>query len=581
MIDLTALSVFYELTTLLAVAAVIGLLCRLLHQPLLVGFIATGIVVGPIGLGIAATGEHVVLLSELGVTLLLFLVGLKLDLHLVRTLGGVALMTGLGQIVFTTLFGFLICLALGQVPLTALYVAIALTFSSTIIIVKLLSDKREIGDLHGRIALGFLIVQDLAVVLALIVLSGIGIGTGGTALATQFGLLGLGAGVLAVLVTLAVLVVAEPLVQRLAPAPELLVIVAVAWAALLTAIADATGLGKELGALLAGAALASTSHREAVVSRLASLRDFLLLFFFVLLGAGIELNGVGEALVSAIVLSLFVLIGNPLIVLVIMGLMGYRRRTGFLAGLTVAQISEFSLVFMGAGVALGHVDGQALGLVTLVGLITIALSTYMILYSATLYAWLEPFLAPFERRTPFAELEPAARAREERAEVVLIGLGRYGQALAETLLRHDVRLLAVDLDPQIVAGWRRDGRAARLGDVLDPDLAASLPLAHARLVIDAVPYHGSGVVHADHRLALLRALRQAGYLGRVAARSDDDQEVRRLAAGGIDPVLRPFHDAAEHAVDALLELVAPGGARRAGTAAPRPDLARAATAGEI
>ena len=151
--------IFYEIAALLALAAAVGFAGLLLRQPLIVSFIAVGILAGPSALDIAHSDTQIDLLAELGIAVLLFLVGLKLDFNLVRTLGAVALVTGLGQVLFTTVFGFLIALALGLDLTTALYVAVALTFSSTIIIVKLLSDKREIDSLHGRIALGFLIVQ--------------------------------------------------------------------------------------------------------------------------------------------------------------------------------------------------------------------------------------------------------------------------------------------------------------------------------------------------------------------------------------------------------------------------------------
>src|SRR6056297_1281723 len=390
---------FYEIAALLVLAAGVGFVGLMLRQPLIVSFIAVGILSGPSVLGIARSDAQIDLLAELGIAVLLFLVGLKLDVQLVRTLGGVALATGLGQIVFTSLFGFVICLALGMDPVTGAYVAVALTFSSTIIIVKLLSDKREIDSLHGRIALGFLIVQDVVVVIAMIALSAIGVGgaaEGEGALTEVLRVLGYGCAMLA-FVLLFVRYLANPLVERLSQAPELLVSFAIGWAALLAAVGHYLGFGKELGGLLAGISLASTPFREAIAARLASLRDFLLLFFFIALGASLDLSVLGASVGPAIVLSLFVLIGNPLIVLAIMAMMGYRKRTGFLAGLTVAQISEFSLIFMAMGVAIGHVPEEALGLVTLVGLVTIAASTYMITYSHQLYAVFEPVLGIFER----------------------------------------------------------------------------------------------------------------------------------------------------------------------------------------
>jgi Kef-type K+ transport system membrane component KefB len=196
-------------------------------------------------------------------------------------------------------------------------------------------------------------------------MSAIGIGTGG---ADGHGAgsvpLVLGAGLAMVgAVVVFVRYIATPLTERLAQAPELLVIFAIAMAAIFAALGQMLGLGKELGGLLAGVALASTPYRETIAARLAPLRDFLLLFFFIALGSALDLSRLGSHVVGAIVFSLFVLIGNPLIVLAIMGAMGYRKRTGFLAGLTVAQISEFSLIFVAMGVTLGHVGDDALGLV--------------------------------------------------------------------------------------------------------------------------------------------------------------------------------------------------------------------------
>src|SRR6056297_1380706 len=312
-------SPFAEIAALLVLAAVVGFLGIILRQPLIVSFIAVGLIAGPSALDLVRSDEQISLLSELGIAILLFLVGIKLDVKLIRSLGPVSLLTGLGQVAFTSIFGYLIGLALGLGHITSVYVAVALTFSSTIIIVKLLSDKREIDSLHGQIALGFLIVQDLVVVLSMIVLSTLGMGiadgAGGGRIATVL----VAATGMLLLVVVFVRYLADPLTRRLARAPELLVIFAIALTAIFAAVADAVGLGKELGGLMAGVALASTPYRETIASRLAPLRDFLLLFFFIALGSSLELSQLGEHFNAAVIFSLFVLVGNPLIVLVIMG----------------------------------------------------------------------------------------------------------------------------------------------------------------------------------------------------------------------------------------------------------------------
>lgn len=533
---------FYEIAALLVLAAGVGFLGLMLRQPLIVSFIAVGILAGPSALDLARSDQQIDLLAELGIALLLFLVGLKLDFNLVRTLGPVALVTGLGQVIFTTVFGFLIAIALGIDALTAIYVAIALTFSSTIIIVKLLSDKREIDALHGRIALGLLIVQDVVVVVAMIALSAIGVGGAATGDGAVADVLGYGFAML-VFVLLFIRYIASPLVEQLARSPELLVSFAIGWAALLAAVGHYLGFGKELGGLLAGVSLASTPFREAIAARLASLRDFLLLFFFIALGASLDLSVLGASVGPAIVLSLFVLIGNPLIVLTIMGAMGYRKRTGFLAGLTVAQISEFSLIFMAMGVTIGHVSESALGLVTLVGLVTIAASTYMITFSHQLYRAFEPVLGPFERRSPKAEPEGGIGIAQHY-DTIIFGLGRYGLGIASALRDEGKHILGVDFSPAAVRNARQMGYETQFGDATDPEFLTHLPLKQARWLVMTVPEHYTGVTHDDPRHALLKAVHDLGFKGKVAVAAHQAPTAERLASNGADLVLMPYRDAA-------------------------------------
>ncbi|WP_027285651.1 cation:proton antiporter [Rubritepida flocculans] len=554
MTELIAASVFYEIAALLALGAGAGLVARLLHQPLIVGLIGAGILAGPGVLNIARSDVHIELLSELGIAVLLFLVGLKLDIGLVRSLGAVALATGLGQVMFTAVIGFGLCLLLGLDAVTSLYVAVALTFSSTIIIVKLLSDKREIDSLHGRIALGFLIVQDIVVVLAMVVVSAMAVGVGQAAALGGLVQVAAGGAAMLVFVGLVIRFVAEPLTARLAGSPELLAGFAIGWAALLAAIGDMVGLGKELGGLLAGVSLASTSFREAIAARLSSLRDFLLLFFFIALGARLDLGEMGGQLGAAALLAAFVLIGNPLIVVAIMGAMGYRRRTGFLAGLTVAQISEFSLILMAMGVALSHVAEPALGLVTLVGITTITLSTYMIQHSHRLAAWFDRPLRVFERAHPWREAataEDAPHGQVVRPDVVLFGLGRFGCAIAENLRRRGYSVLGVDFDPEAVRAWRRAGHQAIYGDATDPELMTALPLAHARWAISAIPSRAGGLTHEDHNLTLITVLRGERFGGSVAVTAQSEVEAQELLRRGADLVLLPFHDAAARAAERI------------------------------
>ena len=310
---------FSELALLLIIAAAGGAVALRLRQPVLIAYIVVGILVGPAGFGLVSAHDQIDLLAQMGIAVLLFLVGLKLDLAHVRHIGPVALATGLGQLAFTIAVGFGLVLLLGRTPVEALYLAVALTFSSTIIIVKLLSDKREIDALHGRIAVGFLIVQDLAVVLAMMVVSALG-GGGGEPAEVILSLLWR-VTLAAVALYLLMRYVLPWAVALMARSQELLLIFAVAWGVGLAALGEWAGFSKEAGAFLAGFSLASTSYRDAISARLTGIRDFLLLFFFIDLGAKLDFSTLGGEFWPALALSLFVLIGNPLIVMAIMGLL--------------------------------------------------------------------------------------------------------------------------------------------------------------------------------------------------------------------------------------------------------------------
>lgn len=538
-------SAFFEFSMLLGISAVLGFIAVKLRQPLIVAFIAVGILAGPAGFSLIANYAQIELLSHLGIAVLLFVVGLKLDLHIIRTLGPVALFTGFGQVIFTSLIGFLISLALGLSVVGAIYVSVALTFSSTIIIVKLLSDKGELDSLHGRIAVGFLIVQDIVVVLVMIGLTALGQAESVSNLGFD-ALMVLIKGILMLLVVALLMRYVIPgLLRSLAYSSELLILFAIAWAVMGASVGYVLGFSQEVGAFLAGVSLASTHYRELIAARLVSLRDFLLLFFFISLGAGLNMSILGSQVESALILSLFVLLGNPFIVMVIMGYMGYRKRTGFLAGLTVAQISEFSLILAALGFSLGHINQETVGLITLVGLVTISVSSYMILYSQPLYEKLAPFLTVFERQKPYRELAMDQQPLAKSTDVILFGLGRFGMMMAQTLQKRGFNVLAVDFNPELVEDSVKHGVPTRYGDAGDPEFIASLPLMEATWVISTIRDH-----HVS--LVLFKSLKEAHYPGKVALAGHNQSDSDHFQSLGADLVLIPFHDAAMQAVERIL-----------------------------
>ena len=395
-------TIFTELSLLLAIAVAISLLMRSLRQPLIVGHILTGILVGPSVLGLINSTGTVNEFGSFGIALLLFIVGLGLNPRVIKEVGRVSLLTGVGQVIFTTLIGFGILHMLGYSRLTSSYIALALAFSSTIIILKLLSDKKEQHKLHGKIAIGFLLVQDVIATFALVVVSATSTGGFSPSDLATLAIKGIGIGIVIMLVSKYIL---TPMTDFLERSQELLFLFAIGWGFGIGTLFYELGFSLEIGALVGGVALSTMTYAQEVSSRLRPLRDFFIVLFFIALGAGLDLGSVGAIFWQAIGLSLFVLIGNPLIMMVIMGLLGYTKKTSFKVALAIAQVSEFSLIFLLLAQHNGQVDSNAVSLVTIVAIVTIAISSYMITYSDSLYAAFEKYLSLFERRKVHVDQE--------------------------------------------------------------------------------------------------------------------------------------------------------------------------------
>lgn len=473
------MELFAELSLLVVLAAIMAGICRVLKQPLIVGHILTGLIAGPLLFNIVRSADTLELLGKIGVAILLFTVGLHLNPDIVKRFGRVSLITGVGQVLFTSAAGFALCLWLGFDAWTSFYVSVALAFSSTIIILKLIADKGDLEVLYAKIAIGFLLVQDLIAVLLLLGLPLFSSGTLSVEDIIQFVATG-------ILLVAFVLAASKFFVSRaslfIARSREFLFLFAIAWGVGIAALFQAFSFSLESGALIAGVALASLPARHEISARLIPLRDFFIVMFFIFLGSQMRFADLDGLFLIAGVLSTLVLIGNPIILMILMGLLGYRKKTSMQTGFTVAQISEFSLILVALGVSLGHVRPEILSLVTLVGLITIFGCTYLVLYSDRIYRVLEPYLRIFERTD--------ARERKERVHsprVVLFGCNRIGYDFLEPLKAFGHDFLVVDYDPDIIAALEKRGIAAEYGDAGDVDFLESIDLSHVEYVISTIP----------------------------------------------------------------------------------------------
>ena len=480
---LTEIYLLQDLGWIVITAALFAYLGKLLRMPSIVSYIFAGIALGPV-LELVEIGDSLYLISKLGIVLLLFLVGLELSFDKIRDVGRVAVVAGLGQVVFTALGGLLLCLALGFSFMASLFLAVGLTFSSTVVVVKLLDQKGDLSKLYGRIAIGIFLVQDLIVIAVLTLLSGLGGGEGLTVWGVSGGLgKALGGMLLLLAIVLSAARFVLPAVFGWASrSPDTIFIWALFWCLLITGLAGFMGLSLEVGAFLAGVALAQSRFSGDLHRRLHPLMSFFVALFFVTLGIRTDLAAAMENWQVSLILSLFVLIGNPLIFMIIIVRMGYSEFTAFRTSLTVAQISEFSFIFATMGLTAGLVDESVLSITTLVGIVTIAISAYMILYTDQLYAFCRKWglLTVFKAQ---AEVEPED-AVERSDHIIVVGMNALGLEIVRRLRDTGQQVLAVDTDPAKLD--QVDRVETFIGNVEYESVLEEIGMPHARALISAL-----------------------------------------------------------------------------------------------
>lgn len=534
----TFMGLFAELSLLLIVAAGMAVIMRLLKQPLIIGHILTGLIVGPFVLDLVRSTETLALMGEVGIAILLFTVGLHLSPAIIKQFGRVSVITGVGQVLFTSIAGYGICVWLGFPPLASFYISVALSFSSTIIILKLISDKGDLEVLYAKIAVGFLLIQDLIVVLLIL---GIPLFSTGSTSFSVIGTFLLTGAILVAFVYVASRLFVSKASSFVEQSQEFLFLFAITWGIGIAALFREFGFPLESGALIAGISLASLPSRLEISSRLTPLRDFFIVIFFVYLGAQLNLGDIGSILPTAIILSLLVLIGNPLILMALMGVLGYRKKTSLQTGLTVAQISEFSLILVALGVQMGHVESSVLSLVTLVGLITIFGSSYLVLYSDAIYKRLSPYLGLFERQHAH-EGHPHKKA----FDIVLFGCNRIGYDFVDALKRTQRQFLVVDYNPEGIAALNRTGIATEYGDASDIAFLESLDFSRAELVISTIP-------EADTNALIHRVVKAQNPEVVVMVVAHKVKDALAHYDEGIDYVILPHFLGAKHAAELVIK----------------------------
>lgn len=515
-------------------ASVLAFAAKLTRQPFIMAYLAAGVIAGQTeGFGWVDTSV-IEPISELGLILLLFLIGLEIDVKKLRDSGKAVVGSGLTQ--------FLLCIGLGMLfmpvlgfkwlGLTGLYLSVAASLSSTLIVVKLLYDKLEIDSIPGRITLGILVFQDIWAILFL---------------ALQPNLLHPAPMTLAISVAKGLAVIAfaflasrfvlPPAFKSIAKFPELVMIFALGWCFTVALLASWVGLSREMGALIAGVSISSLPYNLDVVAKIVSLRDFFVVLFFVTLGSKIP-RPTPDLIVTSLGYSAFLVASRFLVVSPVLRALGMGNRVSFIAALNLSQISEFSVVICALGVSYGHIPDRVISIVVLTLAITSVTSTYAILYSHAIFTFLNPLL----QRIGFKDIGADASTPQnaEPKQIVFLGFSRYASSLLEELTTMEPSLareiFVIDFNPEVKRELDRRAIANAYGDVGHLDTLRHADIAEAKVVLSTIP---DGILKGTTNERILKQAKLLAPDARVIVTAEMFNNALGLYAEGADFVLIP------------------------------------------
>jgi Kef-type K+ transport system membrane component KefB len=521
-------------------ATVLAFIARFLRQPLILAYIGAGLIIGPPGFGLVKEQKSIEQISELGLAFLLFIVGLEIDLkHLIRS-GKVSAILGTVQVVGCAVLGWAAALALGFRGLPAAYLGVASAFSSTMIVVKLLSDKGELDTAAGRVTLGVLLMQDVLAIVVLAVQPNI----------SNPALLPLGLSVVKGFALVAGTMLASrfvlPLLFRsVAKLPEVLLIAAISWCFLVSYAAVRADFSIAMGALIAGVSMSTFPYSLDVIAKIRSLRDFFVTLFFVALGMQITI-GSSSTLVAAGALSAVVLLGRFLPVMPTLKALKYGQRVGILTSLALAQVSEFSLVIVSLGFGLKHIGQDVVSIVIVALVVTSTVSTYLIQWNHKIAGAAINFLS---RKGVVDAQEKETKAVGKRHHpIVVVGCYREASSLVPLLVEDAKDFLVVDFSPEVHRKLTEMRVPCLYGDISHADTLEHAGIEEAKVILSTI---SDDFLRGTSNLKILKQLRTMSPHAKIIVRAEKVADARAMYEAGADFVLMPRHLVAENVRDLI------------------------------
>ena len=527
-------------------ATALAYLARLLRQPLLLAYIAAGIVIGPIGLKKVTDPDSIETLANIGLALLMFIVGLEIDIKKLLAAGLPAAIATTVQVVGSAFAGWAVAMMLGYTGLPAMYLGAAVALSSTMIVVKLLADRSELDTLPGRTTLAILLFQDVFAIVALAIQPSLGRDLPIVSI-VLIALRGLGLVLAALWISRFLLPLLFPWVAK---TPEILLLSAMTWCFIVCYPAIRLEFSLAMGALIAGMSISAMPYTLDVVAKIQSLRDFFVTLFFVSLGMLIELpsSGAVSLLIHALILSAIVIFSRFLLIWPVLRLMGYDNRVGALSSIHLAQTSEFGLLIALIGIAFTppHIGRDLLSLVVIVLVITSTASTYMIHYSHPLAAKLVRLLSRTGYKDRLAHDEDADSLKP--AEIVLVGCFRVGETLADQLADIGADMLVIDFNPKVHEKLTARGVRCLYGDISHMDVLEHAGVQHAKILVCAI---ADDFLRGTDNRRMLETLRRMNPTATIVVTAESKSQAVELYELGADYVELPRVLAADDLIDVI------------------------------
>ncbi|MBT4540965.1 hypothetical protein HOC35_05620 [Candidatus Woesearchaeota archaeon] len=536
-------NVFLDIGIIIIAATLVVLLAKRFKQPLIPAYIFAGLIIGPgfiwlantafianifhfaPGIEIIANHELIRTLSEVGIALLLFIVGLEINLKSFKEVGKVTTYGALINIFMLLGFGFIISLVFGFRGVEAVYLGFIFVFSSTMVLIKALSDRKEIDSLHGKIIIGFLLVEDLVAIIALLVLTTI----------KEFSLVSFTMSILLAIVVISILIFLSNIIlpkvfKFVASSKDILFLSALGTCFLFSLIFHSIGFSIVIGSFVAGILLGNLPYNYEIIGRIRSLRDFFATLFFVSLGMQLDLAGTVRLLpffIAAFVVISFV---KPFLSMSIVGAFGYRKYTAFKVGTSLSQISEFSLILISQGLLLGFVSKSVFSVVVLLAIVTITMTSYVIRNQSSLYRKLKHELNFLE----FTDHLHKTHHHYNRpsGDVVLSGCDRMGRSILNKIMHDGTQPLVIDYNPKIIHKLREQNIPAMYGDVTNEDVLEHINFKKVKIVINTIR-------NVDSSLSLIREVKSINPKIMIIDCANKVSEALMLYSEGADYVILP------------------------------------------